>query len=70
MRRDPGTSGRRARPSHTVSSWTSPRATRFGRRREDDADAVGDVLLGDQHTDGVEPTLDASFVRQEQRPTK
>ena len=31
---------------------------------EDDADAVGDVLLADQHADGVEPTLDADFVRQ------
>jgi mycothiol synthase len=31
---------------------------------QDDVDAVGDVLLADQQTDGVEPTLDASFVRQ------
>lgn len=29
-----------------------------------DADAVGDVLLADQRADGVEPTLDAYFVRQ------
>src|SRR6476646_2211679 len=31
---------------------------------QDDADAVGEVLLADQRADGVEPTLDASFVRQ------
>ena len=31
---------------------------------QDDADAVGDVLLADQRADGVEPTLDAYFVRQ------
>jgi len=31
---------------------------------KDDADAVGDVLLADQRADGVEPTLDADFVRQ------
>jgi len=30
----------------------------------DEADAVGDVLLADQRADDVEPTLDASFVRQ------
>ena len=31
---------------------------------QDDADAVGDVLLADQQADGLQPTLDAYFVRQ------
>jgi mycothiol synthase len=32
--------------------------------KQDDADAVGDVLLADQRADGVEPTLDVDFVKQ------
>jgi hypothetical protein len=41
-----------------------PKGYAFRTPTEDDADAVGDVLLADQRADGVEPTLDASFVRQ------
>jgi mycothiol synthase len=41
-----------------------PEGYAFRGPTQDDADAVGDVLLADQQEDGVEPTLDASFVRQ------
>ena len=41
-----------------------PEGYAFRSPTQDDADAVGDVLLADQRADGVEPTLDASFVRQ------
>ena len=40
-----------------------PEGYAFRAPTADDADAVGDVLLADQRADGVEPTLDASFVR-------
>jgi mycothiol synthase len=41
-----------------------PDGFHFRAPRSADLDAVGDVLLADQHKDGVEPTIDAAFLRQ------